>query len=127
MEGQVRTWACPFPFMFKPSRRLQKWYEKYNKLYWDGRLTNVTVGWDSELKGDREGLTISIQEVEDTTCLFHQIHLNENLKEASRNYVLMTLLHELCHVACYPYMKHGRLWQNEMKRIAMNDAFEKLW
>ena len=113
--------------MFKPDKRLQRWFEKFNKLYFDSSLANVIVGWDDELKEDKEGLTISLEETQETKYLSFTVHLSVSLKGGSRNAVLLTLLHELCHVKLYPYMKHGRRFQEEMKRLAMRDAFKEIW
>lgn len=113
--------------MFKPDKRLQNYFDKFNKAYFDGSLHDVTVGWDDELKELTEGLTVAIQEEDDTRMLFFRVNMNVSLKGGTTNVILLTLLHEMCHVKLYPYMKHGRRFQEEMKRLALRDAFKGIW
>lgn len=113
--------------MFHPDKRLQRWADKYDKLYFDSSLGDVTVGWDDELPAKTEGLTIGIQEVDETKLTFFRVGINPSMKEGTTNALLLTLLHELAHVKLYPYMKHGKRFQDEMLRLASRGAMKGLW
>lgn len=113
--------------MFIKSSRLQKFADKANKLFFDGRLKHVVVGWDDELENTSFGLTIHVEEKEATKILFHQIHLNKEMEKLPSQIWQGTLIHELAHVSVYPCVNHGRKFQEEMKRLANRDAFKFIW
>src|SRR5690348_14172497 len=112
--------------MFKADRRLKNFYDKSNRLYFDGKLpVDTEVGWNEELDTIYYGLTLGFSD-EDTKHSFFQMHISTALKgfpEIAR----LTVLHEMAHIHLYPYMKHGKKFQDEMIRLAVRGAFKGLW
>jgi hypothetical protein len=114
--------------MFKPDKRLQRWYKKYNHDFFDGQLpSDVQVGYN-ELEGMYGTLAVNIWTSEEDG-LEHkvlQIHIDPRKHHGSEQ-THFTLLHEMAHVRLLPWRKHGKKFQDEMKRLAGRDAFEELW
>lgn len=108
----------------KPDKRLKTRYDRYNKAYFDGTLpgdTKIILSEDL----DKYGLTVAIEE-EDINHLFFHIYINPKFHYDGRQ-IAGTLIHEMSHVKLYPYMKHGKKFDEEMKRLAMRDAFRGIW
>jgi hypothetical protein len=55
-----------------------------------------------------------------------QIHIDPSRHHGNEQ-IRFTLLHEMAHVKLLPWRKHGKKFQDEMKRLAGRDAFEELW
>ena len=105
---------------------LKKLYRLYNKKYFGGRLPDVLVSFVTPKDMKRNGLGKATCAV---TCF------NEGLRPAifiSRNpfktwgYIRADLLHEMCHIA-RPRASHGKVFQDEMKRLAKLNAFAEIW
>lgn len=112
--------------MFKPDGNLQRIYNRYNRLYFHGELPRAEVGWNDELGDKLHGLTTVFHQ-EEGNLLYFNVALNVALKEYDKGYVRLILLHEMCHVKLYPYMHHGRRFQDAMKYLANNDALKGIW
>lgn len=114
--------------MFKPDKRLQKWYQKYNKLYFDNRLpASVTVGWDEEEPdAARVHGVIFTQEDDgiDATVAFIRLDPAKHVGSIDQR---QSLLHEMCHLKLLPWQQHGKRFNNEMRRLAMLGALDDLW
>lgn len=109
---------------FKSDKRLKRFYDKLNKLYYENRLSDDTqVGWNDEIGG--YGLTIAIDD-EETQHKIFMIYVDKK-KHFDFRQVLMTIVHEIAHVALYPCMNHRKKFQNELRRLAMLGAFDNLW
>ena|SRR6185312_9215877 len=112
--------------MYKADKRLKTIYLRYNREAFDGTLpTDTEVGWNDELKDKMYGITLGIAD-EDTKHLFFQIHVNEELRRWPE-VVRLTLLHEMNHIYLYPYMKHGKRFEEAMVRLAGRGMFKGLW
>lgn len=112
--------------MYKPDKRLQKLYVKYNKLYFDNSLpSDVQVGWVAYPE-DSVHIAETATLDEDNGVIHHTIYIGESIRSLD-TVVKMTLLHEMVHVKIHPYNKHGRKFDEEMLRLASRGAFNKLW
>ena len=110
----------------RSNRALRKLYKYYNDKYFGGQLPDATVAFVTPSEMKRGGLGKSTCAV---TCF------NPNHRPAifiSRNklktwgYIKSDLLHEMCHVA-RPRASHGKVFQDEMKRLARMNAFAEIW
>jgi hypothetical protein len=111
--------------MYKSDKRLRKLYARYNKEFFDSELpVEVQVGWNDD-PATSYGFTLCIDD-DETDHVAFQIHLNKAI-QVSYEQTRLTLLHEMAHVKLHPYTKHGKKFQEEMKRLAGRDAFEGLW
>ncbi len=111
--------------MFTPSKRLQKLYERFNRLYFDNELPHDTlVGWMDFPKHSPLGRN----DISDGDgILHHTIYISEFLKPF-RGVTKETVLHEMCHIKLYPYGKHDRRrFDAEMLRIASAGALHDIW
>jgi len=113
-------------FMFKPSKILMRRFNKFNQLYFDGRLPECQVGFDDELRPEILGELFGLTEEEDTTLKHFQIHIAPRVDQTTEQ-LLMTLLHEMAHLSLYPHVKHGKKFNAEMLRIANRGGFDGLW
>lgn len=109
--------------MFKQDKRLKRLYLKYNRLYWDNLLPlDTLIGYD---EGTTNCAEVNVLEHEEGKKVF-VVHLNP--KEIhSLTDRCMHLLHECCHIRLYPVLHHGKVFQEEMIRIAVRGAFKGLW
>lgn len=111
---------------FKPDKRMQAWFKKYNKWYWDNKLPNVQVGWANGLSESMAvACTIGVTDDETKHTIF-VIYLDPALKPYN-NICLLNLLHEMAHVALFPYIQHGKKFDDEMLRLASRGAFDGRW
>jgi hypothetical protein len=46
---------------------------------------------------------------------------------SSRSFRHLTLLHEMVHIHIWPHMTHGKKFQDEMMRLALEGAFKEIW
>lgn len=105
-------------------RQLLLVYNRYNKDYFGGELTNkVEVIWEPYPKCD--GVTCPIWEISDG---IFSIKIDPALK-AVPCYWREVLLHEMAHShlwKTYPKHKHGKLFKDEIHRIFALGAYDKL-
>ena len=111
--------------MFTPSKRFQKLYHKYNKLYCNDELPSDTqVGWEDYPKKTPVAETAT---ADGSGIIHHTIYLSEFVK-GFKTFPTFCLLHEMCHVKLHPYGKHNRkIFDAEMLRIAQAGAFHNIW
>ncbi len=100
--------------------QLQRLFNKFNKLFFGGKLPKVTVRWQANLI-DKEG-AIGI-------CYPNKIFLSPILRIDSR-FVRLILLHEMAHLKFYSLNRfrvgHGPTWHKEMIRILKRAATLKV-
>ena len=99
----------------------QKVYAEYNARYFGGRLPTVPVVWSRKYTQDCEGCFIDKP--------YPVIYLNPKFKKWERVWE-MVLLHEQVHVEQMDGSRlkdHGRKFQNRMKKLARQNAFQDLW
>jgi hypothetical protein len=114
--------------------KLQKYFQIYNKKYFGGALPPVTLRWaDMKHFGhyfarEHEMFDIFTNEVVSVRTE-HVIELGK-WSTNNRSVWRMTLLHEMCHLKLRDKKRaasHGRLFNQEMKRLAASGAFHGLW
>lgn len=99
----------------------QRVYDDYNRLYFGGKLPPVPVKWSRKHTQDCRGL-----------CVYQPklaIYLNPRFKKWERIWA-MTLIHEMVHVEQRHDVRakdHGRKFQNRMKALVRQGAFQDLW
>ncbi|MDE2103703.1 MAG: hypothetical protein KGL39_41080 [Patescibacteria group bacterium] len=124
----------------KPSTRYQRYFNKTNKLYFEGKLPvakvltapllNITQLSQSEVEDKRQnndwkdageyGLLATNEDEEDCiildrgTAVFHPILTKQ------------TVLHEQIHLKLRPYIGHGAKFKKEVRRIAALGALDDL-
>jgi hypothetical protein len=111
--------------MFTPDKRLQKLYDKYNKLYFNGELPSDTqVGWMDYPKHTPVAETAT---ADGCGVIHHTIYLSHYIRPF-KTIPKQTLLHEMVHVKLHPYSKHDRKrFDAEMLRLAQAGALHDLW
>lgn len=98
----------------------QRLYREFNELYFRSSLPDIPVRW-SRKKTKPHGYA--------GVCHFEPlaIFLNPALKGWDRIWSII-LLHEMVHVEQRGARKiHGRKFQNRMKQLANQGAFQDLW
>ena len=103
--------------MNKSERYLAYWYGKYNRLYFDSQLPDAKIWWEPI-----SGTYADCQLVDG----IWRVRLNPSLSGWPQM-MKLTLLHELVHIKLHPYQKHGKRFNDEMRRLAGRGAFDKLW
>lgn len=106
-------------------RQLKHWYDRYNRDWFNSELPSHTViYWEPIVDGD--GSTCPIYEVDNSQFV---IKIDPSIK-GFLNVWKLTLLHEMVHVRLWPKHsrhQHGKLFQDEMLRLANAGAFRRLW
>jgi hypothetical protein len=114
--------------MFKPDKRLTGWYDRYNKKYFDGQLpSGVQVGWDEEEPNAARVHGVIFTEEEDGIDKILAFIRLDPTKHVGSMDARQSLLHEMCHLKLLPWSKHGKKFNNEMRRLAMLGALDDLW
>jgi len=99
---------------------LESLYAEYNKKYFGGQLPKIPVRWGK------------VDEGHAAEFLHHplEIVVHPTIKRCGLDkYSKILLLHEMAHVKLRDrkIKDHGRVWVNEMKRLARIGAFDELW
>ena|ERR1700744_668168 len=99
-------------------KQLRRWYREYNQKWFSGELPEDTDVLYAPIEGTHgDALGHADQSV---------IRINPACAIDSR-IIRMTLLHEMVHVALWPYNTHGARFEAEMLRLAAAGAFKGLW
>ena len=98
--------------------QLQWTFRDYNDRWFAGRLSDAAVRYG--YLGDCYG------QVCDGTLDGFTITLNARYAHDER-VIGMTLLHEMAHMALWPYKGHDKRFEKEMQRLALAGAFKGLW
>jgi hypothetical protein len=96
---------------------LRRWYLRYNRKWFAGELpTSCVLYWNScEGKLALSWWADGIPHITIDPCIgFSPIIAKQKL------------LHEMAHIA-KPKAHHGKVWQEEMLRLASAGAFTNLW
>lgn len=99
----------------------EKLYHEYNRLYFGGKLPDVPIVWSSKKNPDSRGCCVYQPEL--------VIYLNPRFRNWERIWG-MTLIHEMVHVEHRHDVRvkdHGHKFQNRMKRLVEQGAFQDLW
>lgn len=109
----------------KPHPRLQWWFRKYNKKYFGGKLLSVPCYvclLDGTVMACVEGANNPDTDEEMMRILV------DPKKHPYFCQAQVSLLHEMCHLALHPDIKHGHgpKWKREVKRIMKLGAFDDL-
>ena len=98
---------------------LRGWYLTFNKKHFGNRLPKDLPVVFRKLKGVAGITTFHPQT---NRPLYIQIN-----KHAGFSTTMLTLLHEMCHVAIPHVRGHGSRFQAEMQRLAKAGAFKEWW
>jgi hypothetical protein len=104
----------------KSDRQLKRFYNTYNRLYFDGKLPECHIWWEP-LGGSTFGDCLYLEEEK-----VWRIRMNPFMAGWKSVY-RFTLLHEMVHVKLSPYLKHGKKFNDEMLRLAEQGAFNNIW
>ncbi len=106
-------------------KQLAHWYARYNRDWFGGELPLDTIIWWEPPPG-AQGITCPVYEVMDGKF---EILMDQALKGVP-DYWKLLLLHEMAHVKLWPTHsrhQHGRVFQEEMQRLALAGAMKGLW
>lgn len=105
---------------------LKKLYKEYNRRFFAGKLPDICVRF-----GDAKAMKAA--GVPKGTCAVTLLNGSKPYAIVIREYqhkgwgyIKSDLLHEMVHVA-RPRANHGKVFQNEMKRLAAANAFVGIW
>ena len=111
---------------------LKKYYLLFNKRYFRNKLPlDAEIVWSRKTTRKRAAQLL----VWEHTLKETEIALNPMMKKLGTECrALQSLLHEMCHLylrvlgkPSSVYTGHGRLWQQQMKRLSSCGAFSKIW
>lgn len=97
------------------NRDLQRWYRRYNKEYFGGKLPPARVRF------------AKIAWMGEAYLGSGEIYINVLLKKWERGGARFTLLHEMAHLSLPASVDHGPRFQKEMLRLAKAGAFNGVW
>jgi hypothetical protein len=101
----------------KSDRQLVRWYQKYNRLYFDSRLPDAFVWYEVPAGAYADC---------DIVDGVWRIRINPSLA-GWQQLAKFTLLHEQVHIKLHPYRNHGKKFNSEMLKLAEAGAFNDLW
>ena len=105
---------------------LYRWYLKYNRLYFNGELpVDLLIYWEPSIPTDAGAETCPVYEV---AAGKFKITMDPGI-QALTKYWKICLLHEMYHVklwAKHPKHQHGKLFQEERRRVEAMGAYDKL-
>lgn len=98
-------------------------YKQYNQQFFDNGLPIIPVRWAKTPRGVAGYFWM--EEADKMSIVIHPLIRKWGL----RRYAKLILLHEMAHVKLRnrKIQDHGRIFNNEMKRLANAGAFENLW
>lgn len=106
-------------------RQLKHWYDKYNLNWFDSSLPSDTlIYWEPPPVAF--GTSCPVFENDHKHFV---IKLDPSIKGVP-DFWKQVLIHEMVHVKLWPKHPrslHGKLFQDEMKRLANDGAFRLLW
>lgn len=109
----------------KSDKRLAHWYHKWNNQYFASELPVDTVLYWEPLTQD-DGETCPVYEID-----FGKFAIKiDPATMGFPRYWKMTLLHEMAHLKLWPKHpkhQHGKVFEQEMVRLAQAGAFKNLW
>ena len=119
-------------------RFLEHYFHIFNKKYFSSSLsTNTQLRWCLRFKKPHEKYYAvtnryrEINKVKRSKEDSFYIIISNQAKKVGTSFILMTLLHEMAHIATWKSDKskkgHGPVWQKEMLRLAKMGAFKNLW
>lgn len=112
--------------LMRASSYLKRLYNIYNKKYFRNKLPAQTKLYFVFKIGKSKSPTKSNCAItyfyEDSS----PIVVVQRTKAKSMRYVSADLLHEMAHIA-HPRAEHGKVFQQEMKRLAKENAFHNIW
>jgi hypothetical protein len=102
-------------------KAMREWYTVFNNQYFKNKLPPSLPIKFHRLK-NQLGVTLFIDD--HPLC----INLDSRLKTGDFSRTIMTLLHEMCHVAIYRgHKEHGPKFQSRMLKLAQQGAFADWW
>lgn len=94
-------------------------FRKFNENYFEGRLPEPILRYEHIIEMRCFGLCEKIED---------QFVITIDPQWAStRSFRHMTVLHEMVHIAIWPAATHGKKFQDEMMRLALEGAFKEIW
>lgn len=106
-------------------RQLKYWFDKYNSKWFGGELpSNILIYWEPPPSAYAN--TCPVFEVDHGQFC---IKVDPAVKGIPF-YWRQLILHEMVHVkfwSKHPRHLHGKMFQEEMKRLANDGAFKPLW
>jgi hypothetical protein len=110
----------------RASSYLKKLYNVYNKKYFNNELpTGTKLFFVTKIGKSKSPEKSNCA----TTYLFEDsppVVVIQRTKVKSKRYIAADLLHELVHIY-KPRADHGKVFQDEMKRLANAGAFSTVW
>ena len=106
-------------------RQLKNWFQKYNRLYFNGELPDNTIIHWEPCSADNAN-TCPVYEVADNCFKI----LVDPAISGQPKFWKMILLHEMCHIAIWrKHLKHehGKAFQAEKNRVYELGALKNLW
>ena len=110
----------------RSNRTLKRLYNEYNHRYFAGKLPDVQIEFVTPEEMKRSGLAKHTCAV---TCFnpgFRPAIFISRTKHKTWGYIRSDLIHEMCHIS-KPRANHGKVFQDEMKRLALMNAFQDIW
>lgn len=112
---------------------LKTLYNRYNKKFFEGKLPDIILGYATGAELKKSLKEKRSKEVLCAVTYFDEEHttipLSIVLNKEAHKYVAdkkATVLHEMAHVS-KPRAGHGKVFQEEMKRLAQAGAFSDIW
>lgn len=99
--------------------QLMRLFRKFNVKYFDGDLTEPLIKYEHITTMKCFGLCEQLDDKSFVITIDPQW-------ASSRAFRHITLLHEMIHIAIWPYPSHGKTFQDETIRLALAGAYKEV-
>jgi len=100
--------------------QLMRLFRKFNAKYFDGELPEPLIKYEHITDMKCFGLCEQLADESFVITIDSQW-------ASSRSFRHLTLLHEMVHIHIWPCATHGKKFQDEMMRLALDGAFKEIW
>lgn len=100
--------------------QLMRLFRKFNAKYFSGDLPEPLIKYEHINIAHCFGLCEQLEDLSFVITIDPQW-------ASSRSFRHLTLLHEMVHIYIWPCATHGKKFQDEMMRLALDGAFKEIW
>jgi hypothetical protein len=103
---------------------LKRWYRTFRHRFFTNKLPEakeIEIFYD-----DMPGLQAECDDLDMPHNEDFIVRINRIWKDHPE-IAKLWLFHEMAHMHLWPYSDHGKPFQDEMKRLALADAFKRIW
>lgn len=116
------------------AKQLEQAYARFNRKYFGNSLPAIPIRWSINVDKENDAEFYWDEDIEEEQGPCGLIQIAPRLK-SDYNHTMIALLHEMVHMKLRKTHHardcrvgpHSKAWRTEMRRIAAEGAFDRLW